>query len=98
MTRVIVVEHVRPPVPTTRFDWAAWEDGEEEERGIVGRGSTRQEAIDDLLEKLEIDEYGNPVDDNRQIYCRSRDGGCGCTGPNCMAEQSHVHGISFRGD
>lgn len=97
MVTRIVVEHVRPPVPSRQFDWAAWEDGEEE-RGVVGRGPTRQAAIDELLELLEIDEYGNPVEGDRQIYCRSRGGGCGCMSPECMAEECHVHGLEIKGD
>jgi len=42
------------PIPMRGFDWVAWFDGTEED-GHPGYGSTRQEAIDDLLEQVGID-------------------------------------------
>lgn len=52
----IKTNHDFPPIPDRRFDWSAWEDGEEE-RGIIGRGPTEAEAIADLKTLLE-DTYG----------------------------------------
>lgn len=61
----IVTEHVYPPIPIRNFDWSAidadtyspCEDPECSCRSAkgnrVGRGATKQEAIDDLLEQLE---------------------------------------------
>ena len=44
-------EYVRPPIPTNRFDWMAFIDGDEEE-GPTGRGPTELEAVKDLCEQL----------------------------------------------
>jgi hypothetical protein len=51
----ICVEFAFPPIPVRSFDWAAWIDGTEE-RGPIGRGATREAAVDDLLEQLEEEE------------------------------------------
>lgn len=46
--------YVYPPIPYRGFDWCAYDDktycGSESD--VIGRGSTEQEAIDDLLEQL----------------------------------------------
>lgn len=47
----IRTELVKPPIPTHRYDWAAWIDGEEESN-IQGRGATESDAIAELLETL----------------------------------------------
>lgn len=47
----IVTHHLRPPIPISRFDWVAYRDGSES--GPRGHGTTRQEAIADLLENEE---------------------------------------------
>lgn len=44
----IVTENIFPPIPDRRFDWCAFFEGCEED-GNYGYGSTKQEAIDDLL-------------------------------------------------
>ena len=45
--------HVRPPIPTTRFDWSAIDDDTYEPgKPVVGFGRTVQEAIADLLEQI----------------------------------------------
>lgn len=48
LLRKIHTEHVRPPVPTTQFDWRATFDGYEPGDSI-GTGHTEQEAIDWLI-------------------------------------------------
>ena len=45
----IITDHIRPPIPTTAFDWVAYREGEEENGGY-GYGATEQEAIADLLD------------------------------------------------
>lgn len=50
----IRTEHVRPPIPTTKFDWCAWWDGTEED-GPYGWGSTEEHAIEELL-ALELEQ------------------------------------------
>ena len=45
----IKVIYVNPPVPMRNFDWCAYYDGCEEE-GQRGWGSTKEEAIEDLLD------------------------------------------------
>ena len=46
----IVTEYIRPPVPTTRWDWMAHIKGDEE--GPTGYGPTEAEALRDLAEQL----------------------------------------------
>lgn len=48
LLRKIITEHVRPPIPTKKFDWRATFDGYEPGDSI-GTGSTEQEAIDWLI-------------------------------------------------
>ncbi len=50
---LIRTEYVKPPIPTTMFDWMAYIDGEEED-GPTGRGPTELEALRDLCEQLAI--------------------------------------------
>jgi hypothetical protein len=45
----IITSYIRPPVPSRRFDWAAWVDGREES-GQVGYGATEAEALAELRE------------------------------------------------
>jgi hypothetical protein len=44
----IVIRNIYPPIPIRQFDWCAYVDGEEE-RGEYGYGSTKAEAIADLI-------------------------------------------------
>lgn len=46
----ITTTHVRPPVPTTAFDWQATRQGAEP-GDLVGFGPTEQAAINDLIEQ-----------------------------------------------
>ena len=48
----IVTRYVRPPIPTTAFDWCAYYDGTEED-GNYGWGPTEAAAIADLKERDE---------------------------------------------
>ena len=50
---MIVTEYVRPPIPTTLYDWCAYVEGEEES-GPVGRGPNETEALRDLCEQLAV--------------------------------------------
>lgn len=50
---VIKTSFDNPPVPTRRFDWAAWYDDLGEDGSPIGQGATEQEAIDDLISKAE---------------------------------------------
>lgn len=47
----VVTEYIRPPIPTTAFDWIAYREGQEE--GNMGFGGTETEAITELLESEE---------------------------------------------
>ena len=47
----VITEHIRPPVPSTQYDWAAHVEGEEES-GPAGRGPTEVAALRDLAEQL----------------------------------------------
>jgi hypothetical protein len=49
----IKTENVRPPIPTRALDWQAWDDDTYEPGCPLGEGATEEEAIADLLEKLE---------------------------------------------
>ena len=46
----IRTSYVKPPIPTTAFDWSAVRDGYEP-GDHIGRGETEQAAIDDLIEQ-----------------------------------------------
>jgi len=53
---LVHTDHVRPPIPTRQFDWAAWDDRTYDGPGCkVGTGPTEQAAIIDLLEQVEDD-------------------------------------------
>ena len=47
----ISTSHVKPPIPTTKFDWCAYIDGDEE-HGPYGWGEIEELAIIDLKEQL----------------------------------------------
>ena len=49
MSRKIVTYHIYPPIPTAKFDWWAFYDGEEK-AGCYGYGATEEEAIADFIE------------------------------------------------
>jgi hypothetical protein len=50
----IVTEFVRPPIPLRQFDWSAIDDDTYDGEGCpIGHGATEQEAINDLLAKIE---------------------------------------------
>jgi hypothetical protein len=55
----IRTEFVHPPIPDRRFDWSAVDDdtydGAEDSgnRNMIGYGKTEQEAIADLMAKIE---------------------------------------------
>ena len=51
---LIVTECVRPPIPTTMFDWVAYIRGDEECQQPCGRGPTEAEALRDLCEQLAL--------------------------------------------
>lgn len=42
-----------PPIPVRHFDWSAWTDDSDEERGPYGHGATEAEAIADLEAQIE---------------------------------------------
>lgn len=48
----IRTDYWRKPIPTDRFDHEAWIDGQEERYG-TGFGRSRDEAIAELLERVE---------------------------------------------
>lgn len=53
----IRVTFIRPPIPTTKFDWSACRDDYEPGRP-VGFGPTAEEAVRDLLETEEWEAEG----------------------------------------
>lgn len=54
LTRKIVTHNSRPPIPTNKYDWCAFFDGEEEAGGY-GYGATEAEAIADFVENYADD-------------------------------------------
>lgn len=50
----VAVSHICPPVPSNRFDWAAWDDDKAPD-GAVGYGPTREAAVSELFEQLDND-------------------------------------------
>lgn len=51
---MIVTQYVRPPVPTNKWDWMAYIEGDEEANGPTGRGPTEADALRDLCEQLAL--------------------------------------------
>mgnify|MGYP003662204983 CR=1 FL=1 len=49
----IITNFVNPPVPARHFDWSATRESYDE-GDLIGTGSTEQAAIEDLLEKENI--------------------------------------------
>jgi hypothetical protein len=47
----VITTYVRPPVPTTQYDWCAYIE-DQEETGPYGRGATEVEALKDLCVQL----------------------------------------------
>lgn len=47
----VATEYIRPPVPSTQYDWMASVEGEEDSMPI-GRGPTEAEALRNLAEQL----------------------------------------------
>lgn len=69
MSRKIVTHCSFPPIPTNKYDWCAYYDGDEE-AGDYGYGATEAEAIADFIE-------------HQQADCDLRlDGQCAC--PYCF--------------
>jgi NAD(P)H-hydrate repair Nnr-like enzyme with NAD(P)H-hydrate dehydratase domain len=54
--RKIVLDPTFPPVPTRAFDWHAYLDGYEP-GDAMGHGATVREAVVDLLDQLEEQDY-----------------------------------------
>ena len=48
----IITKYDPPPIPIRQFDWSAIDDDTYEPGCPIGWGATEQEAINDLLEKL----------------------------------------------
>lgn len=51
----IVTLYIYPPIPVRSFDWCAYLEGDEED-GPRGFGKTKEEAIENLKEELDIAE------------------------------------------
>jgi hypothetical protein len=53
---IIKTEWIRPPVPTTAYDWMAYVDGQEDGTGsgqaTTGYGPSEVEALRNLCEQL----------------------------------------------
>jgi hypothetical protein len=45
--RKIITEFTFPPIPTTKFDYISYFEGEEES-GLRGNGATKKESIESL--------------------------------------------------
>ena len=43
-----------PPIPIRSMDWSAWDDNKGADCSPVGHGATEQEAIDNLMTKVEV--------------------------------------------
>jgi hypothetical protein len=48
--------HICPPIPNRNYDWCAYDNDKfdaENSDSVVGYGSTKEEAIADLLQQIE---------------------------------------------
>jgi len=50
----VVTSFECPPIPYRGADWSAWDDRLGADSSLIGRGSTEEEAIEDLLEQLDM--------------------------------------------
>ena len=57
MTPSLLTKQINPSIPVRFFDWVAWIDGVEE---YNAHGTTEEEAIENLREKLPHDDEGEP--------------------------------------
>lgn len=53
--KIIITEHIYPPIPDRRYDWLAYRENSDPETGSQGWGRTKEDAI----EELKIAEYEN---------------------------------------
>lgn len=51
----IHTEHIYPPIPLRHFDWMAWR-GDYEPGVTTGYGATREQAVQELLERESMQE------------------------------------------
>lgn len=49
----VVTSYECPPIPCRSMDWAAWDDRLGADSSPVGRGATEEDAITDLLDKMD---------------------------------------------
>lgn len=49
---MIITEFVMPPVPTRKWDWMAYVEGDEDGNLPTGRGESEIDALRDLCEQL----------------------------------------------
>lgn len=45
------------PIPIFKFDWEAWDAEDDDEYAAIGYGYTEDEAIKDLIDIIENDNY-----------------------------------------
>ena len=48
---IIRIEHINPSIPARNFDWAAYFDCDDGGETICGYGSTKTEAVTDLIDR-----------------------------------------------
>ncbi|MFA6984609.1 MAG: hypothetical protein WC213_00185 [Arenimonas sp.] len=77
----IVTNYVYPPIPIRQFDWSAIDDDTYDGEGcLIGYGATEQEAIDDLLDKMNDDGLSDAEQKAQaaRCGCRGSDDYCAC--------------------
>ena len=75
----IITEHVYPPIPDRRFDWAATLDGYEP-GDPHGEGPTENAAVADLLAALGCKDCGGDVGTRGECLICSAEAGVVCRG------------------
>ena len=52
---VVLTDYDPPPIPARDFDYIAWHADGRSDGELCGRGRTRSEAIEDLLDRMDTE-------------------------------------------
>lgn len=68
---IIVCEYIRPPRRTTAYDWTAY-DADADDNSATGYGATREAALTDLVEKIQMEAYAEGRKDEREDWIKAQ--------------------------
>ena len=71
----IRTSYIYPPIPDRRFDWSAVDDETYDgapDAGrcrVIGYGKTEEEAVEDLMEQMDVCQHGIPWSSEECLEC-----------------------------